>query len=457
MTPTLYWLIGAAAALSLAHHGDHILRGAIGWPLSAEVNPFTYSLFVYPALIAGLALSLRGRVGPRFWSCFSAGGGLFVAAVHVGPAAGDAVADIPGQYASPVAGAFAVGLLAAFVLVLVGTFLYETRLVAAAARRPLASFLVLAYAFSWSWWLPLTLSGAVVEPGTFVPRYLPGLVGPLVAAFVVTAMTHGRSGVKELLARMLRWRVGLRWYAVAVIAPIGLFVVASAAAQTWPLLADLGRYPALPATTPLLAWLFAVMVNGLGEETGWRGFALPHLQRRFRRLPAIAILTVAWAAWHAPVVPVLASFRDRGLSSLALLPAFVLGIGCLAVVLAWLYNRSGSVLIAALWHGTYNMVAATTAARGTIGTVVTLSIMLWAAALVVLHVRAERRGDAPGPEKPGSRDVVASTLTKSLDPEDQRVAAGSTASSASLRRSLAQSDPGALASSSGRTSTPTRA
>ncbi len=134
MTPTLYWLIGAATILSFAHHVDHVLRGATGWPLMGGINPFTYSLFVYPVIAFGVALSLRGRIGPPFWSILSAGGALFVGTVHLGPVAGDAVAEIPGQYASPLAGAVAVALLVAFVAVLVGTFLYEIRLASPTAR-----------------------------------------------------------------------------------------------------------------------------------------------------------------------------------------------------------------------------------------------------------------------------------------------------------------------------------
>jgi hypothetical protein len=96
------------------------------------------------------------------------------------------------------------------------------------------------------------------------------------------------------------------------------------------------------------------------------------------------------------VVPVLASFRDRGLSSPELLPAFVLGIACLTVVLAWLCDGSGgSVLIAALFHGTYNMVAGTAAAEGAIGTIVTIAIMLAAAALVLRAAMGQRAGLPP--------------------------------------------------------------
>lgn len=136
MTGTLYWLILAAVVLSLAHHGDHVLRGATGWPLRDEVNPFTYSLFVYPVIGLGVILSRLRLVGPRFWSVLSGGGALFVAAVHLGPAAGDAVGDIAGQHASPAAGVAALVLLAALVAVLVGNCAYELRLAHRAQKGP---------------------------------------------------------------------------------------------------------------------------------------------------------------------------------------------------------------------------------------------------------------------------------------------------------------------------------
>lgn len=131
MTPTLYKLIWASVALSAIHHLDHLLRGATGWPFIPEVNPFTYSLAIYPVIGVGLLLSRRGVVGPRFWSVLSSGGALFVTLVHVGPVAGDALAGIPNQYGSPVMGYVAIALLVAFLATLVGTFAYETKL----ARR----------------------------------------------------------------------------------------------------------------------------------------------------------------------------------------------------------------------------------------------------------------------------------------------------------------------------------
>ncbi len=135
MTRTGYRLVIAAVAFSFAHHVDHVLRGgeATGWPLTGSVNAFTYSLAVYPIIATAAFLSRRGRVGPRFWRLLSSGGALFVLAVHLGPAAGDAVGDIPDGYSSPIAGIVAVSVLVAFIAVLAFTAIYEAGL---ARREP---------------------------------------------------------------------------------------------------------------------------------------------------------------------------------------------------------------------------------------------------------------------------------------------------------------------------------
>lgn len=115
-------------ALSLAHHVDHGFRGVSGWPFEGGFNPFSVSLFVYPVIAAGLVLTRQGRAGPRFWASLAGGGALFVLAVHVGPAAGDSVADIPQQYASPAGAVIAVAILAALVAGLCAHCAYELRL-----------------------------------------------------------------------------------------------------------------------------------------------------------------------------------------------------------------------------------------------------------------------------------------------------------------------------------------
>ena len=126
---TLYRLTWLAAALSLGHHLDHVIRhNAVGWPLTDQVNAFTLSLVVYQVIATGLLLYRAGRVGPGFWALVSGGGAVFVSAVHFGPSAVEPPELILGGYALSILGWLAFAWLVAFVAVLAITSLYETRL-----------------------------------------------------------------------------------------------------------------------------------------------------------------------------------------------------------------------------------------------------------------------------------------------------------------------------------------
>ncbi|HZD02815.1 MAG TPA: hypothetical protein VFA46_22270 [Actinomycetes bacterium] len=126
---TLYRLTWLAAALSLGHHLDHVIRhNAVGWPLTGQVNAFTLSLVVYPVIAAGLLGYRAGRVGPGFWALVSGGGAVFVSAVHLGPMAVEPPELILGAYAPPILGWLAFTWLVGFVAVLASTSVYETRL-----------------------------------------------------------------------------------------------------------------------------------------------------------------------------------------------------------------------------------------------------------------------------------------------------------------------------------------
>ena len=133
-----------------------------------------------------------------------------------------------------------------------------------------------------------------------------------------------------------------------------------------------------------------IIIGAVGEETGWRGYALPQLQRRFTPLGSSLILAVLWFAWHLPLFFLIASYRNLGPGGYV---GMFLGLACGAVILTWLYNRSGgSILLVAVWHGLYNLVAGTQAASGVLAAVVTTLVMSQAILLVVLDLRARRRG-----------------------------------------------------------------
>jgi uncharacterized protein len=185
-------------------------------------------------------------------------------------------------------------------------------------------------------------------------------------------------------------------------------VITVATGGSAPSLEEMGMVPGLPVTSVLVVWLYAVVVNGLGEETGWRGFLQPHLQRSFRPLTAVLLVSVVWTAWQLLLLPVLTSFEV--ISGPAVLPVFWFGLAALSVVLAWVHNRSGgSVLIAALWHGTYNLAAGAAAAQQGVNVVFTMFVFAWAGIIVWLQIRDQRAGRegasplaAPMPRTDGS-------------------------------------------------------
>jgi membrane protease YdiL (CAAX protease family) len=207
-------------------------------------------------------------------------------------------------------------------------------------RYPLVAFFVLAVALSWWSWILYSFDLA--------PTPIVG-VGPFLAALIVLAITEGKSGVIGLLRRMVRWRVGPQWYAVALLLPIAVTLAAAAlnvfllGARRTSSAADPGGLWTLLSTFFLL--LLIPGIGGSWEEPGFRGYALPRLQVGRSALRASGILGVLWAFWHLPlVVTGVDTWIDGFLFTIVWTPVFT-----------WLFNNAaGSVLIVMLLHNMNN-------------------------------------------------------------------------------------------------------
>jgi membrane protease YdiL (CAAX protease family) len=236
-----------------------------------------------------------------------------------------------------------------------------------------------------------------------IPSHVPGLLGPMLAAVIVTWRTGGRSGTIDLLRRMGRWRVDWRWW-MAALSPLAFaaiaFPIVRVVDSAWPDWSSFERMNGLSAAGVASTWALLILLNGYGEETGWRGFAIDRMQRHMTPLAATLILAAFWALWHLPTFFFVSGFEDFGLPMLA---AFFFSMACGAVVLTWLYNRSGrSILIVAVWHGTYNIVSGSAAAEGVMQMVVSALIVTLAIRLVVQERQAMRAGQ-PSVIGPNSR------------------------------------------------------
>jgi membrane protease YdiL (CAAX protease family) len=252
-----------------------------------------------------------------------------------------------------------------------------------AARQSLVRYFILAFALSWIVEFALIASQErwIDPPLPFSLHYLASY-GPALAAILVTGLTAGKRGLSELFGRVLKWRVGWRWLMVSALFPVALFalglVVARILTGEWPAVSDLGQVNYLPylGAGALPFWF---LTYGLGEEIGWRGFALPRLQRNRTAASSTLILGLLWALWHTPAFFYLDTYERLGL---VMLPAFAASVLCGAVVYTWLYNSvGGSVLITALFHAVFNFFSASQAGQGIVQIAMTAGIIV--AALVI--------------------------------------------------------------------------
>jgi uncharacterized protein len=268
--------------------------------------------------------------------------------------------------------------------------------VAARPSRAIVWYFVLAYSLSWAWLVPIALTGGTVRAGQGWPTHFPALLGPLLAAVIVTGCSQGRAGLARLGASMVTVRLPWRWWLFAlsplVVLAIVLFIDLLTG-QRAPAAHEFAVFSGLPAGWGVLGVAAAIfLVNGFGEETGWRGFALPSLQQRYSPLRATIILAALWAGWHAPMFLVVSTFQSF---TAPILAGWFIGLFCGAVVLTWLYNRSGgSVLLVASWHASYNLISGTDAATGLLAAVSTTLVIMLAVVLIGLDVRARRHGHA---------------------------------------------------------------
>jgi hypothetical protein len=226
----------------------------------------------------------------------------------------------------------------------------------------LVVFFGLTFMISWVFWsLPIAEEmGLLSNPLSPTLTRLLGAFGPSAAALALAA-ADGRRALAHLLGRFRTWRVKLRWYAVALLLPAALSLTVTGISILFgrpvpdfsnPPVREL--YPLPPEAAELgLGILFLIVLfqtlllsSPLGEEIGWRGYALPRLQADRSALRASIILGVLWGVWHLPLFLV----PDDPLQN-ATLSAFFVGIVASSVLFTWVFNNTdGSLLLVLLFH-----------------------------------------------------------------------------------------------------------
>lgn len=228
-------------------------------------------------------------------------------------------------------------------------------------------FFILVFALTW----PRSIIGAaysqgwISKPSSAVVNVLYFIGTPLVAAIVVTALTYGRQGLKEWVARILRWRVGWKWYLIS----LGIYPLASLAAFAISSLITGGRWKVAmmwevgfenlqqnasriglnPQNTGqiLVILLLTSFTVPIFEEGGWRAFAIPRLQQKHGAFVSGLVMGVIWTVWHLP------SFFTVGSDHYGMpFLWFLLVIVSISILMVWIMNHTHqSIMMTILFHG----------------------------------------------------------------------------------------------------------
>jgi membrane protease YdiL (CAAX protease family) len=217
------------------------------------------------------------------------------------------------------------------------------------SRTSILGFCALAYGLTWMCWLPIAFAkaGQIELPVSAERLATLGQFGPFASAILFSALDGRLGGVRGLLGRLALWRVNPVWFAVVMLLPVSCILFAISVHAL--LDGNWVEAPSLDDATTLLPHFLIIFAIGgpLGEEAGWRGFALPRLRAAWHAVPASAVLGLIWAGWHLPlwwIADVPTSFGF-----------YVVGVIPLTYLFTWVSDHTkGSVLLAMLFHASLN-------------------------------------------------------------------------------------------------------
>lgn len=239
--------------------------------------------------------------------------------------------------------------------------------------HPVLTYFALTFAISWGGLTVLVggLGGISAEQITapFFVLYLATVAGPCTAGALLTGLIYGRTGLRELLSRLFNWRVGARWYAVALLAaPMSLSITLFALSLTSSVFVpgifatgDNGSSLVFGFSTsqrvPFLLFVLALgLFNGFIEELGWTGFAIPKMRKSYGLLATGLGVGLMWGGWHG-----LSNYLGSAAESGGLPLAFYISVLLFSflppfrVLMVWVYDRTRSLLVAVLMHASLNV------------------------------------------------------------------------------------------------------
>lgn len=245
-------------------------------------------------------------------------------------------------------------------------------------------YLLASYGFSWMVWLPFLINHRWNERiPTFQSQFYLASFGPLIGAVLASLASGGWKELKDWFRRTYSLRFPMRWLIMAVLMPV-LYAAAAIVIQRfitgewteWSRFGLTGSLPGLNIMQTALVW---IVTFGLGEESGWRGFLLPELSKRFSLRVSALIVAVIWMLWHLPAFLFHETYMNMGPGVIGWAVSLCFG----SILLAWLCKKSRfSVLPALVWHGGFNLITAGDTSAEMVAAICSVLVIVQGAVLI---------------------------------------------------------------------------
>ncbi|AWH83978.1 CPBP family intramembrane metalloprotease [Flavobacterium album] len=254
-------------------------------------------------------------------------------------------------------------------------------------KKALITYFSLAYFISWIIWFPLYSPVFGIKNLPVLPfHHGIGGLGPMLAAFITTGIFEKKEGVRLLAKQILKIRP-LVCIAIAFLSPFILaaaaVAISSASNHVSFNLDGIFAAKEFPELTFAGFFLYNLCFFGIGEETGWRGFALPRLQAKYNALWAGIILTVFWAIWHWPLFLYRPGYTSMGIAGIS---GWIFSLLTGSILLSWIYNSSrASILACAIFHATIDIAFLADFSDGTIANYMGMLITIWGIVTIIIY------------------------------------------------------------------------
>lgn len=221
----------------------------------------------------------------------------------------------------------------------------STLIVTRLQRHPVAAYFLLTLLISWSAAVALAAHsfarGHAVSQSIGLLIFPAMLLGPCIGGILLTWLTDGREGLRNLFARLRRWRVAIKWYALLLLPPALVLLV----------LFSLKRAVSteFSPNTFYIGILFGIPA-GIFEEIGWLGYAYPKMVLKWSPLKSAILLGLLWSLWHLPAINFLGASAPHGAYWFPFFLAFGFVMTAMRVLICWQYTNTASVLLAQIMH-----------------------------------------------------------------------------------------------------------